>query len=128
MTGTFGTGPLSARDPRPRRGAWFSGPALRLHAAAVVGVAACVVATRVELSRALDGHQIAWVYLVEWPLFAVMGIYLWWKLLMATVPSTQPLAPPAPALAQTAMKDPDLVAWEEYLRRLHAVDPPGGPA
>jgi hypothetical protein len=127
VTGTSGTGPSSS-GPRPGRGTWSSGPALRLHAAAVVGVSACVVATWIELSRALDGHQIAWVYSVEWPLFAIMGTYLWWKLLMDTVPSARPLTPAAPARDQTVVEDPGLAAWEEYLRRLQAADPPGGPS
>lgn len=128
MTRPDGAAASWAPPRRAQRSAWFSGPALRLHGAAVVGVAACVVATRIELIRALAGHQIAWVYLVEWPLFAVMGIYLWWKLLMATMPSAPSLAPSPPALAPTVAEDPGLEAWEEYLRRLHAADPPGGPS
>lgn len=120
--------PARAPDPRPRGIAWFSPPALRLHGVAVLGVTACVVATRIEWSRAVGGHGIAWVYSFEWPIFAIMGTYLWWKLLMATAPEgASRLRAPSQA-ASTAVVDPELEAWRAYLRRLHATDPPGGPS
>lgn len=128
MSQNSGVAPTEGPDPRPRDIAWSSPPALRLHGAAVLGVAACVVATRIEGSRALAGHDIAWVYSFEWPVFAVMGVYLWWKLLLATVPGADPPAPASRQTASTAVVDPELEAWQAYLSRLHASDPPGGPS
>jgi hypothetical protein len=122
--------PRSARDrvpvARPRI-RWLSGPSLRLHAAMVTGVALSGGATWLEWTRARDGHAIAWVYTFEWPLFALLGLYLWWRLLH---PHARPGPPPGPATDagdSRARPDPELLAWQAYLARLHEVDPPGGP-
>jgi hypothetical protein len=113
-------------EGRPRI-RWSSGPSLRLHAAMVTGVALAGGATWLEWTRAREGHPIAWVYTFEWPLFAVLGIYLWWRLLRAEEdPGPVPVSPAGTADAAEA--DPELLAWQAYLTRLHEVDPPGGPA
>lgn len=111
-------------SPRIR---WFSGPAMRLHAAMLAGVALAGAATWLEWTRAREGHAIAWVYTFEWPLFALLGLYLWWRLLH---PAEQPEQRPGPGpdgAASRARPDPELLAWQAYLARLHEVDPPGGP-
>lgn len=118
--------PRSADDdvvvgsPRIR---WLSAPSLRLHAALVTGVALAAGATWLEWTRAREGHAVAWVYTFEWPLFAVLGVYLWWRLLHAD--DKQRRASNAAGTAGAA--DPDLIAWQAYLARLHETDPPGGP-
>jgi len=33
-----------------------------------------------ELDRALGGNHRSWVYVAEWPFFAVFIIYMYWKL------------------------------------------------
>jgi hypothetical protein len=126
----------STRDPRPAEDEaarvslpirWFSGPAVRLHAAMLAGVALAGAATWLEWTRAREGHAIAWVYTFEWPLFALLGLYLWWRLLH---PHARPGPPPGPATDagdSRARPDPELLAWQAYLARLHEVDPPGGP-
>ncbi len=59
----------------------------------IVGVAGSGAAAWFEWTRALSGHPLAWAYSFEWPLFAVMGVYLWWRLLQqATNPSIRPRA------------------------------------
>ena len=105
-----------------------------LHATLVIGLAGCAVASWIEWHRALGGHVIAWAYAFEWPLFAVAGTWVWWRLLHADdVPRSRRPArrdPDAPARrrrAAIAADDPQLVAWQDYLARLHAADPPGGP-
>jgi hypothetical protein len=123
----------ATRDPRPAgedaaphpRIRWLSGPALRLHAALAGGLALSGGATWLEWTRARDGHAIAWVYTFEWPLFAVLGTYLWWRLLRADGrPERGPDRRPETGGAEA---DPDLLAWQAYLARLHETDPPGGP-
>jgi hypothetical protein len=104
---------------------WFSGPSVKLHATMVAGVLLCVAATWFEWGRATSGHQIAWAYVFEWPLFAVLGLHVWWKLLHADAPRRRP-ARPAPAVSPDP-PDADLAAWQAYLSRLHESDPPGGP-
>lgn len=117
---------------RPRRGV------LSLHLTLLVGLAGCAVASYIEWRRALSGHVIAWAYAFEWPLFAVLGTWVWWRLLHAdSVPhkisaqrgdsAPRGLRRATRARATVAPDDPQLVAWQEYLARLHAVDPPGGP-
>jgi len=102
---------------------WLSRSSLKLHATLLLGVALCVYATQFEWFRAREGHQIAWAYVFEWPLFAVMGVYLWWTLLHADRTGQQPRR----SAESLAPEDAGLEAWQEYLRRLHSVDPPGGP-
>jgi len=104
---------------------WTSAPALRLHAALLAGLALAGGATWLEWSRAHDGHAIAWVYTFEWPLFAVMGVCLWWRLLHAE--DTADRGDHAGPAAAGTPPDPDLLAWQAYLARLHEADPPGGP-
>jgi hypothetical protein len=114
----------------------------------------------VELRRARAGHELAWAYVLEWPLIAGMCLALWWRLRAelrpgrgratgaghggdhpagagpgrARRPGIRPgicpgirpgrLAPRPPTIAPD---DPHLLAWQAYLDRLHAEDPPGGP-
>ena len=79
-----------------------------------------------ELTRARAGREVAWVYAVEWPLFAIVGTYIWWRMLHES-----PAVPRRPAIPDDPRAidqlDPGLVAWQEYLAELHAADPPGGP-
>ncbi len=100
---------------------------VRLYLPLLVGVPGCLAAGWFELGRALAGRTVAWVYAVEWPLFAVMGVYIWWRMRDAADPSTQRPRSPARAPAAQAA-DPALAAWQAYLAELHAADPPGGPA
>jgi hypothetical protein len=32
---------------------------------------------RWQLRRALSGNELSWAYTVEWPLFAICGVYFW---------------------------------------------------
>ncbi len=109
---------------------WFSRVALRLHATLVIGVAGCAAAAWFEWTRALSGHEVAWAYSFEWPLFGVVGTYIWWKLVHQEAadrsPSSRAVADPI-AEQQLAIDDPELAAWQAYLARLQAADPPGGP-
>lgn len=117
--------PDATGEPAPRpspRVSLTSPAALRLHAALLAGLALAGTATWLEWTRARAGHAVAWVYAFEWPLFAVLGTYLWWRLLHAegaAAPEKSPVPDPS--------ADPELLAWQAYLDRLHAADPPGGP-
>lgn len=124
MTTPLPDGAEEANDRPAQRVQWASASAWRLHAALVAGLALSATATWLEWSRAHAGHTVAWVYTFEWPLFAVLGTYLWWRLLHADAPSS-----PTPKAHSEARSDPDpeLLAWQAYLDRLHRADPPGGP-
>ena len=112
------------------RTAWLSRHALRLHGILVAGLCLCAVASYLEWTRALEGHAIAWVYAFEWPLFAVLGTGMWWRLLRSEALPRKRSAAPHPRSSSphdVPADDPDLIAWQDYLDRLHAQDPPGGP-
>ena len=93
---------------------------LRKYAPLLLGVPLCLAAGWFELTRALGGREVAWVYAFEWPAYAVAGAAMWWRIWhrdpVATNDSPVPLD-----------DDPELVAWQNYLSDLEAVDPPGTP-
>lgn len=66
---------------RPIRVSWVSGRSLALHLTMLVAVFLCGVAARWQVQRALSGNTLSWLYVFEWPAFAVVGIWLWWVLL-----------------------------------------------
>jgi lysylphosphatidylglycerol synthetase-like protein (DUF2156 family) len=51
-------------------------------------VAGCLAAGWWQAARAMDGNALSYLYAIEWPLFAVAGIVVWW-LLLHTAPSTK---------------------------------------
>ncbi len=108
---------------------WWSRTSLRLHVTLVAGLTLCGIASWIEWRRALEGHQLAWAYAFEWPLFAVLGTWIWWRLVHDDPPGRRPAATrtqPRPSRDIDA-DDVGLIAWQDYLERLHAEDPPGGP-
>jgi hypothetical protein len=109
---------------------------LRKYLPLILGVPGCLAAGWFELTRALGGREIAWVYTFEWPLYAVAGSYMWWQI-WHRKPSASPAGTPKPsrvtrrgAVGSASVRledDPGLVAWQHYLANLEALDPPGGP-
>jgi len=108
----------------------------RLHLTLAIALPLCLAAGAFELTRAMSGHEIGWIYAVEWPLIGAYGVYLWWRLLKETRAEARDLAVgdvpaddagTAAAADQAAENDPELAAWQAYLARLHETDPPGGP-
>jgi hypothetical protein len=101
---------------------WWSGAAMKLHLTLAAGLALCAVGSWVEWHRALDGVALAWAYAFEWPLFAVLGTGVWWRLLHEK---------PTPVGRRSTRRrgqaiddnDPGLIAWREYLAGLHAAEP-----
>ncbi len=92
--------------------------ALRLHLPLLLGVTVCLFAGWFELSRARAGHTIAWVYVFEWPAFAVAGVVIWWRVV------TGHDAPRPGARGTEASRhripddDPGLRAWRDYVAGL----------
>ena len=109
----------------------------KLHITLLAGLTLCVVAFTVEIRRAVHGHWGAWVYVVEWPIFAIFGTYVWWRLLHQGTPSDKAAsAKPAETVAPTPAPteaDPELDAWNAYVERLRKSeegrqDEPGRPS
>ncbi len=66
---------------------WCSPRSLGLHLALVGWVLGCSVAAWWQVDRALAGNQYSYLYSIEWPVFAIAGIFGWWALIH-TEPAT----------------------------------------
>jgi hypothetical protein len=69
---------------------WTSGRAVSLHVALVIFIPACVALTWWQVSRALGGNTLSWVYTFEWPIFGAYATYMWWKLVHDEAVPTDP--------------------------------------
>jgi hypothetical protein len=100
------------------RSVWTSGRAVSLHVALIFFVPACAALTWWQVSRALDGNTLSWVYTFEWPIFAAYATYMWWKLVHDEPADTMgdPVGPKAPQ----AEPDEELDAYNRYLADLNA--------
>lgn len=119
--------PLSGPVTRHR---WLSGRAVALHLALLLALPLCAIAAWWQVDRALSGNALSWLYVLEWPAFAGIGIWLWWVLLTIT-PAARPElaggegAEPAPVAAPALRWDPSeeaapLMAYNRYLAELNA--------
>lgn len=95
---------------------------LRFHVPLMIGVAVCAYAGWFELSRARAGHTIAWVYTFEWPGFAIVGIYIWWRTITNADDSRPDVAAPVAHEPDIAPEDPGLAAWRQYLAEVQRHD------
>lgn len=59
---------------------WLSKRAVPLHVAALVLVPGCAVAAWWQVTRAADGNQLSYLYMVMWPVFGLLAIVFWWIL------------------------------------------------
>ena len=118
------------------RSTWLRPRALSLHVAVAVCTPTFSALGWWQLHRALAGNTLSWAYTFEWPIFAVYGVCMWWKLVHDEDPPTkivdssaekaipeeledQLLASEPPAEATT---DKRLAAYNAYLAQLHAKD------
>ena len=62
---------------------WMSPRALLLHLMLVAWVAVCAGAGIWQIGRAANGNGLSFAYAIEWPAFAVAGVFGWWKLIHA---------------------------------------------
>ena len=52
----------------------------RLHLTAIAAIVLCLVLARVEYLRAIDGHDRSAGYAIQWPIFALLAVWMWRKL------------------------------------------------
>jgi hypothetical protein len=111
----------------PRR--WFTKRALLAHLALLIWVPGCGVAAWWQVTIALSGNSLAYVYSVEWPVFAVFGIVGWWNLIhddpdsvgarafrrLSPEPHDEIKAPPR---GDAAPVDKELAEYNAYLASL----------
>ncbi len=113
-----------------RRSRWLNRRALLAHLAIVIWLPGCAVAAWWQVTVALAGNDLAYLYSVEWPCFAVFGVVAWWNLIhddpnsvgtralrkLTAAKPEQParhLEPP-----HDAPDDEELVAYNAYLAAL----------
>lgn len=120
---------------------WLSKRALSLHAGVLFFVPACAAAAWWQITRATDGNGLSYLYAVEWPVFAILGIYFWWMLIHtnydsvglkgmrnreasdAAIPPTAVAGTPVPVTAPSGGEDPELAAYNARLANLSARGP-----
>ena len=59
---------------------WLSPRALRLHAVILVVLPGFAALCAWQVDRALNGNELSWAYVFEWPIFGCYAIYMWWRL------------------------------------------------
>lgn len=60
---------------------WFSRRAVLLHVALLAWSPLCLLAFWWQVHRAFGGNTLSYLYSIEWPAFAVVGVWAWWGLL-----------------------------------------------
>jgi DNA-binding transcriptional regulator of glucitol operon len=60
---------------------YFSRRAIGLHFAMIIWIALCGVAAWWQVGRAVQGNGLSYMYAIEWPAFAVLGVLGWYALL-----------------------------------------------
>lgn len=108
----------------------------QLHMPLVLVVALCTFATIVEARRASEGVDRALVYTFQWPLIGVFAVVVWNRYrkhgnltkwftdrYRARISQFQR----EDEVRESQELDPDALAWQEHLRELRRIDPPGGP-
>ncbi len=110
----------------------------------VAWVAFCLTAGWWQVTRALDGNALSYLYSVEWPLFAIVGVALWWVLLhtdpdtagarglrrrlerdRAQAASAGAAAAPSGPVRRREDEDEALAAYNDRLAELGAQGPKG---
>lgn len=60
---------------------FFSPRSLGLHLALLAWIGACGLAAWWQIGRAVQGNSLSYLYAIEWPVFAVLGVLGWYALL-----------------------------------------------
>ncbi len=116
------------------RARWLSRRALFLHLALLVAVPGCLFAGWWQVTRALSGNPLSYLYSVEWPVLAIIALIVWW-LLVHTDPDKvgaraqrrmleraqeEGLPEAQHAIRRREEEDPELAAYNDRLAELTA--------
>ena len=92
----------------------LTGPeALKAHAVLALGLTLCVVASWIEVGRALGGNSLSWAYVFEWPLLGAFAAYMWWRVIHPERPGRRSKEPELPPEFNGM-----LAAWQQHQREL----------
>lgn len=103
---------------------WFSRRALLLHFALAVWFPGCLIAFWWQVHRAFDGNGLSYLYSIEWPAFALAGVWGWWQL-VHTDPGTvgRKAQERLAAASQGTGSGPEEIAPTHHVRRREEEDP-----
>ncbi len=122
------------------RARWASRRALVLHLGILIWFPACLAAGWWQANRALEGNSLSYVYSVEWPALALVGVWVWWLLIhtdadkvglrglrraaaekaAAEGAATDGATPPAGPVRRPEEEDEALAAYNDHLAALAA--------
>ncbi len=60
---------------------WFRKRALLYHLLLAIIVPGCLLAGWWQVTRAMQGNTLSYLYSIEWPAFAVLAVVGWWQLI-----------------------------------------------
>ena len=104
--------------------------AIVLHVCLVAWLAMCASAAFWQAGRALQGNSLSFLYTIEWPCFAVLGIFGWWALLnqekvtehqekaRRDFEEKQRALAQAARAAESASEDPQMAAYNNHLETI----------
>lgn len=69
---------------------WVCRRSVLLHTALLLVLPLCAIAAWWQIQRALSGNGLSWLYVFEWPAFAVIAVWLWWVLVTGPVAVAAP--------------------------------------
>jgi len=116
-------GEAAPDTPRIRLRGWS---AARVHATLVLGLTLSIVAFVYEVGRARQGNALSWAYVIEWPLLAGFGVFVWWSIFNGG--SLRRRAPRQHEQHVAPEHEAMLAAWNEQQRELRDASEgrPGG--
>lgn len=122
---------------------WWTKRAVGLHVTVLVLVPGFLALGYWQLRRALSGNELSWAYTVEWPIFTVYALFMWWRLVHEAAedrarrahegPDAEAPATSAPRrhrprrpVPVSTRESAELEAYNAYLAALRDDDPKAG--
>ncbi|MHB8379947.1 MAG: hypothetical protein ACYDB2_08535 [Acidimicrobiales bacterium] len=115
------------------RSKYFSRRALVLHLAVILWIAVAAMAGWWQVGRAVQGNSLSFLYSIEWPVIAVLGVLGWYALLniekVTEAQETERIEYEESMRAQARAarasaheeEDPGLAAYNDHLAKLSHV-------
>jgi len=98
-------------------------------------VPTCAIACYWQVTVALAGDGLGWLYSIEWPAFGLFGIIVWWNLIhddpakvgsgalrTGHVRTSRPTSRSRGTTSRPAEESPELKAYNDYLAALASTD------
>lgn len=109
---------------------YFSLRAMGLHFALICWITLCLVAAWWQVGRAVQGNALSYLYSIEWPVIALLGVLAWFSMLNMEKTSEEKerarrgyeekmrAAAQAARASAVVEEDPVLAAYNDHLAEL----------